>query len=153
MAVAEPAADTPSESQTEHLGVFSQLFRFVGIGGACAVLDYGSYMLLLAIGSPNWVARSLAFVLGTTASYVANRKFTFKNASTTNAKAQAGGFALVYTVTFFVNVGVNQLLFSLLPSFEFAYGGEIRATVCWVVGQGLGTLINFVMLKWVIFRD
>lgn len=153
MAVAEPAADAPSESQTKHLGVFSQLFRFVGIGGVCAVLDYGSYMLLLSVGSPNWLARSLAFVLGTTTSYVANRKFTFKNAATTNTKAQAGGFAIVYTVTFFVNVGVNQLLFSLLPSFEFAYGDEIRATVCWVVGQGLGTLINFVMLKWVIFRD
>ncbi|WP_460957958.1 GtrA family protein [Parasphingorhabdus pacifica] len=152
--MAESAAEaSDASSPVKRLGVFNQLFRFIGIGGVCAVLDYGSYMTMLALDVPNWLARSLAFILGTSTSYVANRRFTFKGAASGNRKAQASGFAIVYTITFFVNVGVNQVLFSTLPEFAFAYGDPIRSSVCWVVGQGLGTLINFVMLKWVIFRD
>jgi putative flippase GtrA len=45
-----------------------------------------------------------------------------------------------------VNVGVNALMLHLLPSFSW------RITVAWVVAQGVATVINFVMLRTVVFR-
>ncbi|RCW38517.1 putative flippase GtrA [Halopolyspora algeriensis] len=149
MAVAESAADP----EAKKLGLLHQLVRFGLIGGVCAVLDYGSYMLLLGLSWPNWAARSLAFVVGTSCSYIANRRLTFHGARTGNTKAKAGAFVVVYIATFFVNIGTNQLLFLTLPELAFDYGAQLRWTICWVAGQGLGTGLNFVLLKWVVFRE
>lgn len=148
MTVAEPEG----ELKSAQIGLFRQLFRFVAIGGGCAVVDYGAYMLLLGFDWTNWIARSFAFILGTTCSYFINRKLTFSGARTGNTKAKAGGFALVYLVTYFVNIGTNQILVTLTPDSPFGLSSEMKYTLCWVLGQGLGTLINFVMLKWVVFR-
>ncbi|NYI81893.1 putative flippase GtrA [Saccharopolyspora hordei] len=137
------------QAEPKRLGVLNQLVRFVVIGGFCAIIDAGTYALLLSFGLPNWVSKAVSFILGTTASYLINRKFTFSGASTGNTRAKAVGFAIVYTATFFVNVGTNQLLYLTLPEFH----EQLRYAVCWVVAQGLGTLINFVMLKWVVFRE
>ena len=145
MAVAESGADT----EVKKLGLFQQLFRFVAIGGFCAVIDFGTYSLLLGVlGWPVWLSKSISFILGTTASYLINRKFTFSGANSGNSKAKAGAFAIVYTTTFFVNMGSNQLLVMLFDAQE-----AWQFTLFWVIAQGLGTVINFVMLKWVVFRD
>lgn len=150
MAAAETEA---ADSTLQRIGVFNQLVRFVVIGAGCAIPDYGTYMLLANLGLPAGVAKAIGFILGTTASYLINRRYTFHGASTGNTKAKALGFALVYGVTFFVNTGTTQLMASTLPEFTIVWGDQIRYTVCWGIGQGLGTLINFVMLKLVVFRE
>jgi putative flippase GtrA len=147
VAVAESAVRT----EVKQLGLFHQLARFVVIGGGCALIDFSVYTLLVAVGWPYWLSKSISFILGTTASYLINRRFTFTGASTGNTKAKAGGFALVYTVTFFVNVGTNQFMIALTPDVIVSH--VIKITVCWIVAQGVATLINFAMLKWVVFRD
>jgi putative flippase GtrA len=48
------------------------------------------------------------------------------------------------TVTFFVAVGMNRWMLHLLPA---------SATLGWVVSQATATVINFIMLKWVVFLD
>ncbi|GGI81555.1 hypothetical protein GCM10011581_18740 [Saccharopolyspora subtropica] len=145
MAVAESAA--PAEPK--RLGVFNQLFRFIVIGGGCAVIDFGTYSLLLGVlGWPVWLSKSISFIFGTTASYLINRKFTFSGANTGNTKAKAGAFALLYTITFFVNMGSNQVLCVVFDAQE-----PWQFTLFWVIAQGLGTLINFIMLRVLIFRD
>jgi putative flippase GtrA len=145
VAVAEPAVKT----EANRIGLFNQLFRFVLIGGGCAVIDFSTYSVLLGVlGWPVALSKSLSFILGTTCSYLINRKFTFTGAGTGNTKVKALGFALVYTVTFFVNVGTNELLVTL-----FNANQPWQFTLFWIIAQGVGTLINFVMLKWVVFRD
>ncbi|MFF5352506.1 GtrA family protein [Saccharopolyspora hirsuta] len=137
------------QAEPKRLGVLNQLIRFVVIGGGCAVIDFGTYSVLLGLaGWPVWLSKSISFILGTTASYLINRKFTFQGANTGNTKAKAGAFALLYTITFFVNTGTNQLLVVLFNAQE-----PWQFTLFWVIAQGLGTLINFVMLKVLIFRD
>ncbi|GAB2740585.1 GtrA family protein [Salinifilum aidingensis] len=145
MAVAESAV----EAGRRKLGLFRQFFRFIVIGGGCALIDIGSYALLLSLGLPIWLARSTSFVLGTGTSYLLNRRLTFRGANTGNTALKAGGFVVVYVATFFVNIGTNQASVILLN----AEGSAVLLGLCWVIGQGLGTLINFVMLKWVVFRD
>jgi putative flippase GtrA len=127
------------------IGLVNQLGRFVLIGGFCALVDFGVYQGLLALGWWVHLAKALSFVAGTTTAYFLNRRFTFAAGRTDDA-AQVGGFALLYTVTFFVNVGTNALLLTLLPP----SGWEIA--LAWAVAQGAATTINFVMLRTVVFR-
>ncbi|PPK65939.1 GtrA family protein [Actinokineospora auranticolor] len=132
--------------ENSRAGLLSQLLRFVLVGGFCAVVDYGTYQLLLHLGLWVHLAKALSFILGTTTAYFLNKRFTFTDAADRGV-GQAGGFVLLYTVTFFVNVGTNALMLAVLPEFDFRYA------VAWVIAQGLGTAINFVLLRTVVFRS
>ncbi len=122
-----------------------QLTRFVLVGGFCALVDSGLYWLLLHAGLWVHAAKALSFIAGTTTAYFLNKRFTFADAADRGA-GQAGGFALLYSVTFFVNVGTNALVLALLPAFRWEYA------LAWVLAQGVGTAINFVLLRTVVFR-
>lgn len=126
------------------IGLTNQLARFVVVGGLCALVDSGCYWALLQVGTWVHLAKALSFIAGTTAAFFLNRRFTFK--APNGGVSQAGGYALLYTVTFFVNVGVNALSLQLLPAFRWEYA------LAWVIAQGAATVINFVMLRTVVFR-
>jgi putative flippase GtrA len=136
---------TTAEADVPRIGLVNQLARFVLIGGFCAAVDFGVYQGLLALDLWVHAAKALSFVAGTTTAYFLNRKYTFA-AGRTDGAGQLGGFVLLYTVTFFVNVGTNALLLAVLPE----SGWEIP--LAWVVAQGTATTINFVMLRTVVFR-
>jgi putative flippase GtrA len=125
-------------------GLVGQLLRFVLIGGFCALVDFGVYQGLLALGLWVHAAKALSFIAGTTTAFFLNRRYTF---NVTGGVGQLGGFVLLYTVTFFVNVGTNALVLHLLPDFG------LRITAAWVVAQGLATVINFVMLRTAVFKE
>lgn len=132
-------------------GLLGQLIRFGLIGGFCALVDLGTYTLLTQVAGMSaspWVdlARAISFVIGTTTAFFLNRRFTFAGGRR-DGKSQIGSFVLLYTVTFFVAVGVNQLMLQLLPASAWQH------TLCWAVSQATATVINFVMLKWVVFRE
>jgi putative flippase GtrA len=126
------------------IGLLGQLTRFVMVGGLSALVDYGFYQAFLAMGTWVHLAKAISFVLGTTTAYLLNRRWTFNAAG---GAAPAMRFALLYSVTFCVNIGVNALMLHVLADF----GGE--KTVAWVIAQGTATVINFVMLRLVVFRD
>jgi len=132
-------------------GLLGQLIRFGLIGGFCALVDLGTYTLLTQLAgmatSP-WVdiARAISFIVGTTTAFFLNRRFTFAGGRR-DGRAQIGGFVLLYGVTFFVAVGVNQWMLHLLPASAWQH------TACWAISQATATVINFVMLKWVVFRE
>ena len=127
------------------IGLVDQLGRFVLIGGFCALVDFGVYQALLQLGLWVHLAKALSFIAGTTTAYFLNRRFTFA-AGRRDGVGQVGGFALLYTVTFFVNVGSNALLLALLPESRW------EIVLAWVVAQGTATVINFVMLRTVVFK-
>jgi putative flippase GtrA len=136
---------TAVDAEPPKLGLVSQISRFVLIGGFCALIDLGVYQGLLSLGLWVHAAKALSFIAGTTTAFFLNRKFTFA-AGNTGGAGQLGGFVLLYTVTFFVNVGTNALM---LHFFDFA----LRILAAWVVAQGVATAINFVMLRTVVFRE
>ena len=148
MVTTDPQANAEIESASP--GVLLQLLRFVLIGGFCGLLDLGIYQSLRALGMETVpledVARACSFAVGTTAAYFLNRKFTFA-AGHREGVGQVGGYALLYTTTFFVAVGVNRLMLAVLPVMDW------QSTLAWAVSQGTATAINFVMLKWVVFRE
>ncbi|GAB2980766.1 GtrA family protein [Amycolatopsis acidiphila] len=148
MVSTEPQEST--ETSKAAPGLLGQLVRFALIGGFCACLDLGVYTGERALGMNHvpWdtVARAISFIVGTTTAYFLNRKFTF-SAGRKEGAAQVGSFVLLYTVTFFVAVGMNALMLQVLPPASW------QPTLAWVISQGTATAINFVMLKWVVFRE
>ena len=116
------------------LGLVAQLTRFVAIGALSALVDFGVYHLLLSLG----------FICGTTTAYLLNRRFTFHSAG---GRARVAGFVLLYVTTFAINVGTNALMLAVLPAMP------LRVSAAWVIAQGLATVINFVMLRTVVFRQ
>jgi putative flippase GtrA len=124
-------------------GLVAQLSRFVAVGAFCALVDFGVYHGLLALGVYVHAAKAVSFICGTTTAYVLNRRFTFDAAG---GKGRFAGFVALYGTTFALNVGVNALALALLPTMP------LRITVAWVLAQGTATLVNFVMLRTVVFR-
>jgi len=136
---------TATRPAPAELGLVAQLSRFVAIGVLSAMVDFGSYQGLLALGTYVHVAKAISFILGTTTAYLLNRRFTFTAAP--GGKGRFAGFVALYATTFAINVGMNALALALLPAMPARY------TVAWVIAQGTATAINFVMLRTVVFRS
>ncbi|MDN5918425.1 MAG: GtrA family protein [Pseudonocardia sp.] len=100
-------------------------------------------MLHLGLVVP--VSKGISFILGTTTAYLLNRRFTFTGE--TGGRGRFAGFVALYAVTLAVNIGVNSLALALLPQIAF------QTTIAWVIAQGTATVINFVMLRTVVFRS
>lgn len=125
-------------------GVVDQAVRFVVFGILSAGVDFGVYNLFLHIGTWPDLAKAISFCCGTVTAYVLNRRWTF---DAEGGAAPAARFAALYSVTFFVNVGVNALGLHSLPDTSW------RVPVAWVIAQAVATVINFVMLRAVVFRE
>ncbi len=132
------------------LGLKAQLVRFVLIGGVAACVDLGVYQLLLALGVWAPLAKGVSFILGTTTAYLLNRRFTF--ASSSGGGAKFLGFVVLYGSTFAVNVGVASLVLHLMDA-PSVNPPLIASLLSWFVAQACATTINFVVMKWVLFRD
>lgn len=125
-------------------GLAGQALRFVLVGVLAAGVDFGVYQLLLHMGLLASAAKAVSFICGTVTAYVLNRRWTF---NATGGAASAVRFAILYSVTFFVNVGVNALALHLLA------GQRWQVALAWVIAQGTATIINFVLLRMVVFRE
>ena len=133
----------PDEPAGRRTGLVDQLVRFVAVGLLGAVVDLTVYTLSLHLGLWTTAARALSFLCGTTTAYVLNRRWAFQ---VEGSAKRATGFALLYTTTFFVILGVNALALAVLPESSW------RITLAWALSQGFGTAVNFVMLRLVVFR-
>lgn len=138
---AEVTATTPPVPA--RLGLVGQLGRFVMVGVLSAMVDFGVYHALLLAGTWPSPAKAVSFILGTTTAYLLNRRFTFSSAG---GRRRFGGFVLLYGTTFALNVGMNALMLAYLPAMP------VRTSVAWAIAQGSATVVNFVMLRTVVFR-
>lgn len=138
-----------SEPSTGSRSILTHLIRFGVVGLFCAVLDFGTYKGLLAVGMDTSplvdVARGMSFIVGTTVAYLLNKRFTF---GASGGMWQASSFTVLYGSTFAVAVGVNSVLLQTLP-----VDAEWRENLGWAISQGMATTINFVMLRLVVFRE
>ena len=129
--------------QVNRTGFFTQALRFglVGIGGA--VIDYGSLRLILAMGVLPELARVLSFIIGSTAVYLVNRRWTFT--SRRNSR-EVVALALVLALTFALVGGVNALALRLLPDSPW------QITLAWAISQAVATTFNFFAQRTFVFR-
>ena len=130
-------------SQPTRRGLLDQAIRFVGFGVLSAGVDFGIYDLLLHAGLWADFAKAISFICGTVTAYLLNRRWTFDSQG---GAAPAIRFAILYTTTFFVNVGVNAAGLAVFAADSW------RVPVAWVIAQAVATVINFVLLRTVVFR-
>lgn len=131
-------------SQTvKQRGLIDQAVRFFVFGVLSAGVDFGVYNLLLHFGLWADVAKAISFICGTITAYLLNRRWTFDSKG---GAAPAIRFAILYSTTFFVNVGVNAAGLAVFSADSW------RVPVAWVIAQAVATVINFVLLRTVVFR-
>ncbi len=117
---------TESVTLDPRLPLRTQLIRFVLTGGLSAVVDFGTYQVMLHFGL-----------------YI-HRRWTFQAAG--GGKQLASVFGL-YALTFVVQLGVNALVLT------FVTHNFVGTTVAYVIAQGTATVINFVVQRTVIFKQ
>ncbi|WP_433801074.1 GtrA family protein [Actinomycetospora sp. CA-084318] len=150
MSVEENVGPAEAAVAPAALGLKAQLVRFVLIGGFAACVDLGVYQLLLALGVWAPLAKGVSFILGTTTAYLLNRRFTF--AASSGGGAKFLGFVALYGSTFAANVAVNSLVLHLLDA-PTVNPPLLSSFLAWVIAQACATTINFVVMKWVLFRS
>lgn len=144
-------AGEPAESRPVLRG---QLVQFVLIGCICAVVDASTYSLLLVGGAPSAAGKAAGFALGTTASYFINRRYTFRSSESSQRHSLRTImlFVAVYLATLGVNVGLNELLLIVLPQQSVVDSTLLQYAIAWTTSQGVSTILNFVLLRSIVFR-
>lgn len=125
------------------LDLKTQIWRFIVTGGLSAIVDFGIYVALLAVGLHVNLAKTLSFIAGTTTAYLINRRWTFRAPP---SKARFVAVVFLYAVTYTVQIGINYLLYMEFQDMPW------RVPVAFVIAQGTATVINFIVQRAVIFR-
>jgi len=120
----------------------AQTLRFLLVGVGTLALDYLTYRSLLAAGVPVSPAKLVGFAVGTTATYLLNRSWTFGAGGGPRAVLR---FLLLYAATLVLNVTTNAVLVQLLA------GRALRIEVAFLVAQALSSAVNFAGLRWFVF--
>src|ERR1700754_2469932 len=121
-----------------NLSLTTQAWRFVVTGGLSAIVDYGLYVGLHALGLQRDLAKVISFIAGTTTAYLINRRWTFQAPP---SKARFIAVCVLYALTYCVQVGINYVFY-----LQFA-NEPWRVPAAFVIAQGTATVINFVVQR------
>nr|WP_304503520.1 GtrA family protein [Corynebacterium lemuris] len=125
-----------------------QAIRFIISGGVSAVVDLGlTFILQVLLGTGPVAARSVGFIFGTTTAYLINRRWTFQAEPSLRRFLQVAG---LYTITYFVNVGLHAVFYRLFTDWDWA--NSVAVIIAFLIAQGTATVINFIVQRAFIFR-
>lgn len=144
------AATAPAATSAPagRMSLGTQAFRFIITGGISAVVDLGLLALFqLVFGFPVPAARTISFIAGTTTAYMINRRWTFQAEKSTKRFVAV---VVLYALTFLVNVGLQTFCDGLFRG--WGWPESLALVVAFVIAQGTGTTINFIVQRAVIFK-
>ena len=123
---------------------FSKEIRYFLIIGILTVLiDYLVYFLSRKFIINTSQAKAFGFISGTVFAFLANRNITFKNHS--NICGHLYKFLILYSVTLFINITINNNLLNWLTDFHF------KIQVSFLVATTTSAIINFIGMKYFVF--
>lgn len=122
-----------------------QFLRFLVVGAIAAGLSFCAYVSLVLLGFHTAWANAASFIAGSTISYCLNRRFTF--ASPVSGFGRIAAFIALYLFTLIVQVGLNESLLHV-----FGKNSLVLIAGCWCVAVGVSSVLNFLGLRFLIFR-
>ena len=133
----------------DNISLNQQIFRFILTGGLSAIVDLGSTLFLrFVVGMTDSGSKAIGFILGTLTAYMINRRWTF------NAAPSTKRFVITmatYALTFVVQVGLYRLSIPWLEGLELS--PLVVRLISFVIAQGTATVLNFLIQRFVIFRN
>ncbi|MBP2657680.1 MAG: Arabinogalactan biosynthesis recruiting protein [Firmicutes bacterium] len=117
-----------------------ELLKFLVGGGSAVVTDYSFYYLLINIGIPITIAKLSSFILGSIIGFIINKLWTFESKNL--VKIEIAKYAILYIITAYLNVKVNNFFLSI-------YNIKI---VAFLFATGTSTVLNFLGQKFFVFR-
>jgi putative flippase GtrA len=125
-------------------GLAGEFGRYLVVGGAAFVVDYGTLVLLAGVlGVHYLVAAALAFLAGLTFNYLLSIRWVFKKRTSRSAAAEFAVFAVIGIVGLGINEGVLALLTGV---------GGIHWAITKLVSTAIVLVWNFGARKIALFR-
>jgi putative flippase GtrA len=122
-----------------------ELIIFLLVGLFTVLIDYFFYRGLVW---SQWAsvesAKSIGFIIGTFFAYLANRFCTF--ARVRCAAGSIWRFAVLYSITLFVNVSVNTL------AIDIFMGSSRAANFAFLIATTCSAVMNFIGMKFFVFK-
>ena len=137
----EPQRVGPDHEPRRHLG------RFIVVGLLSVGTDAALYLTMVSVGLPRDASKGIGYVAGMAIGFALNKTWTF--GSRRAASSEALTYVLLYAVTLGVNIGLNRLVLAmgmerLMP--------VMLAILAFVVATGTTTILNFLGMRFIIFR-
>ena len=129
-------------------GAQGSAVRFLAAGLGAVLVDFLSYLLLLALGVPTGPAKGAAFLIGAAFAFVVNGTWTFRSQLTGGALWR---FVVVYAIGLALNVGLNELVLAVLP--RTSEGGSWEKVAAFLVATGASATWNYLGMRHFAFRD
>ena len=131
---------SPTARRPDRGGEVGRVARFVVIGGTSVAIDLAVYTLLDGTLDPT-PAKAVSYVAGMLVGFVGNKFWSFGSRRKTASEPLTYG--LLYAVTLAVNVLVNGWVLEGTGHRLFAF----------LTATGLTTVLNYLGLRWVTFRE
>lgn len=123
-----------------------QFLRFCAVGVVGFIVDGGGVQILAWLGVNVYLGRVISFLLAASATWLLNRRYTFRVTHTAARHREWLRYVVVTSVGAGVNYGVYALCLMLLPS--------VRQWPILGVAAGSGAALglNFATAKYLLFR-
>lgn len=124
--------------------LLQQLKRYIMTGGVATLIDFCVYSSLLYFGMDFSYAKALSFLTALSFSYNGHRRWTFQSHGNLQ---RIIAFIVLYISSFVLNILSNAFMLELLGT-----DTKIKILAAFVVSTGLTAVLNFIILKFYIFR-
>jgi len=122
----------------------NELIKFIIVGSFTVLIDLTIYSLLLLLDQQTVFSKAFGFSFGTIFAYFANRHFTFKGGN--NSIYRFIIFLILYICSMFANVFTNELMLLILVQ------NQSTIMFAFIIATSLSAVINFIGMKFIIFR-
>ena len=124
-------------------GIKKESLVFLLVGLATVAIDYSSYWSLVNLGVFPILAKGISFLIGAAFAFIANSRFTFDVALSSERIPR---FSLLYLVTLALNVLSNQIVLNI-------YGSSVAVmNVAFVLAVSLSATANFLGMKYWVYK-
>jgi putative flippase GtrA len=119
-----------------------QIVKFVIVGIPVVSVDFLTYYVFVSF-LPHYIARTIAYIFGSTTSYILNKLYTFEQKQ--KSFNEMIRFYALYFFTLLATVVVNGFLLSVL------FPGKI--ILAYSLSTLMGIILNFIGQKFFVFRS